>query len=139
MTEAERAEALRAGSRVLIPTADAAMTATWITQDGVVSNGSKTQFRYNADVRNRGHGTRQVKSEQLPRKYSSDRLWKNQAGINLNSHTHFRRFSEARFSEGRISAADSQRCKCGLTAQSDVLIPPRRQLVRILRRERTVQ
>ena len=44
---------------------DAEMNATWITSDGVLSGGTMTQVRYNVGIRNRGHGTRHIRSRTI--------------------------------------------------------------------------
>ena len=87
MTAAERAylEALSDNSTGATTDSDANMNATWITTDGVLSGGTATQLRYNVGVRNRGHGTRTSRPHNFHVNIPSDRLWKKQAGINLNS------------------------------------------------------
>ncbi len=61
------------------------MNATWITTDGVNTGGTTTQLRYNAGVRNRGHGSRQSNPNNYHVNIPGDRPWKNLTGINLNS------------------------------------------------------
>src|SRR5438874_1994509 len=85
MTEAERAELFALGRKCPDSDSDAEMNATLITQDGVVTDGSTTQLRYNVGVRNRGHGTRQSNPNNYHVNIPADRMWKNQTGINLNS------------------------------------------------------
>lgn len=64
---------------------DATMNATWITSDGIVSNGSSIELRYNVGVRNRGHGSRSARPHNFHVNIPDDRTWKKQSGINLNS------------------------------------------------------
>src|SRR5439155_21739646 len=86
MTEMERAELYAIGSTACPDyDSDAQMNATWITMDGVVSGGTTTQLRYNAGARNRGHGTRHVRPNNYHLEFPTDRQWKQQTGINLNS------------------------------------------------------
>src|SRR5882762_6905996 len=85
MTEAERAELFAIGRQCPDSDSDAEMNATFVTMDGVVTGGSTTQLRYNIGVRNRGHGTRQSNPNNYHVEIPSDRVWKKQSGINLNS------------------------------------------------------
>lgn len=85
MTEAERAYLFALGAGCPDSDSDAEMNGTWITTDGALSGGTSTQVRYNVGVRNRGHGTRQSVPHNYHINIPSDRLWKGQAGINLNS------------------------------------------------------
>lgn len=89
MTEMERAELYAIGRQCPDSDSDAQMNATWITMDGVVTDGTRTQVRYNVGVRNRGHGTRQSNPDNYHLNIPGDRLWKGQAGINLNSQFAF--------------------------------------------------
>lgn len=109
MTEAERAELHALGRKCPDSDSDAAMNATWITIDGVVSDGTTTQLRYNAGVRNRGHGTRQSSPNNYHVDVPSDRLWKKQAGINLNSqYTHSHLVGSAIFRRLLVPMPDSR-------------------------------
>ncbi len=85
MTEMERAELYAIGRKCPEEDSDAEMNATWITTDGVVSGGTTVQVRYNTGARNRGHGSRDSNPNNYHVNIPSDRLWKGQAGINLNS------------------------------------------------------
>ncbi len=89
MTEAERAEIYALGRGCPDSDSDAEMNATWVTSDGVLANGTTTEVRYNVSVRNRGHGTRQSNPNNYHINIPADRLWKGQAGINLNSQYAF--------------------------------------------------
>jgi hypothetical protein len=86
MRETERAELYQLGRQFPDADSDAQMNATWITTDGVLDNGSATQLRYNARVRNRGHGTRTANPNNYHVNIPDDRLWKGLGGINLNAH-----------------------------------------------------
>src|SRR6266850_1624797 len=89
MTELERAELYLIGRKCPEDDSDAQMNATWITTDGITSGGGPTLLRYNVGVRNRGHGSRSSNPNNYHVNIPSDRLWKKQAGINLNSqYTH---------------------------------------------------
>jgi hypothetical protein len=68
---------------------DANMNGTWITSDGVSTDGTTTQLRYNIGIRNRGHGTRKSDPNNYHVNIPGDRPWKNLAGINLNSQYAF--------------------------------------------------
>jgi hypothetical protein len=85
MTEMERAEIYAIGRQCPDSDSDAQMNATWITTDGVVTGGTTTQVRYNAGIRNRGHGSRQANPNNYHVNIPGDRAWKNLTGINLNS------------------------------------------------------
>lgn len=85
MTEMERAELYALGRKCPDSDSDAEMNATFITRDGVVTGGSTAQLRYNAGIRNRGHGTRQSNPNNDHVNIPTDRKWKNESGINLNS------------------------------------------------------
>lgn len=111
MTAAERAylAALSDNSAGATTDSDADMNATWITADGVFSGGTTTQLRYNVGVRNRGHGTRRSRPHNFHINIPSDRLWKNQAGINLNSqYTHIQVLGSALFRRLAVPMADSR-------------------------------
>jgi hypothetical protein len=91
MTELERLELYQLGRGCpgTAPGAsmdsDAQMNATFISSDGVASGGSTVQVRYNAGVRNRGHGTRSSNPNNYHVNIPGDRPWKDGTGINLNS------------------------------------------------------
>lgn len=89
MTEGERAYLFDLGKGCPDSDSDAEMNATWITRDGVLSGGTMTQVRYNIGIRNRGHGTRTSVPHNYHVNIPQDRLWKGQAGINLNSQFSF--------------------------------------------------
>jgi hypothetical protein len=89
MTDVERAELYALGRTCPDSDSDAEMNGTWITQDGVLAGGTTTQVRYNVGVRNRGHGTRQSNPNNYHVNIPADRLWKGQAGLNLNSQYAF--------------------------------------------------
>ena len=109
MTERERAEIYALGRKCPDSDSDAEMNATWITVDGVVANGTTVQCRYNAGVRNRGHGTRQANPNNYHVNIPEDRLWKGQAGINLNSHyAHSQVIGSAVFRKLGVPMADSR-------------------------------
>lgn len=109
MTEAERAYILALGAGCPDSDSDAEMNATWVTSDGVLSGGTSTQVRYNVGVRNRGHGTRQSVPHNYHVNIPSDRLWKNQAGINLNSqYTHSQVIGSAVMRKAGLAMADSR-------------------------------
>src|ERR1051326_9151879 len=111
MTAAERAylDALSNNSTGATTDSDANMNATWITSDGVFSGGTTTQWRYNVGVRNRGHGTRRSRPHNFHINIPSDRPWKDQAGINLNSqYTHSQVLGSALFRRLAVPMADSR-------------------------------
>jgi hypothetical protein len=64
---------------------DAEMNATWISLDGVSTDGTTAQLRYNVGIRNRGHGTRSSNPNNYHVNIPNDRQWKGLQGINLNS------------------------------------------------------
>jgi hypothetical protein len=87
---------------------DADMNATWITTDAVVSDGTTTQLRYNVGVRNRGHGSRASRPHNFHLNIPSDRQWKHQSGINLNSqYAHSQVLGSAVFRKLGVPMADS--------------------------------
>lgn len=109
MTEIERLELHRIGRKCPDSDSDASMNATFITQDAVVSGGTTTQLRYNVDVRNRGHGTRQSNPNNYHVSIPDDRLWKKQAGINFNSQfAHNQVLGSAVFRKLEVPMADSR-------------------------------
>jgi hypothetical protein len=89
MTEMERAELYALGRQCPDEDSDAQLNATWLTVDGVVSDGSATAVRYNVGVRNRGHGSRHSNPNNYHINIPSDRLWHKKSGINLNSQYAF--------------------------------------------------
>jgi hypothetical protein len=109
MTEAERAELYAIGRKCPDSDSDAAMNATFVSVDGVMTGGSTTQFRYNVGVRNRGHGTRQSNPNNYHLEIPEDRKWKDQAGINLNSqYAHAQMVGSAIFRRLEVPMADSR-------------------------------
>lgn len=109
MTEIERLELYRLGRKCPDSDSDASMNATFITEDAVVSGGSTTQLRYNVDVRNRGHGTRQSNPNNYHVSIPDDRLWKKQSGINFNSQfAHNQVLGSAIFRKLGVAMADSR-------------------------------
>lgn len=109
MTEIERLELYRLGRKCPDSDSDASMNATFITQDAVLSGGSTTQLRYNVDVRNRGHGTRQSNPNNYHVSIPDDRLWKKQSGINFNSQfAHNQVLGSAVFRKLGVAMADSR-------------------------------
>ena len=109
MSEIERLELYRLGRKCPDSDSDASMNATFITQDGVVTDGTTTQLRYNVDVRNRGHGTRQSNPNNYHVSIPDDRLWKKQAGINFNSQfSHSQVLGSAVFRKLEVPMADSR-------------------------------
>jgi len=113
MTEAERAYLQaysdNSGSVTATTDSDANMNGTWITSDGVVTDGVTTQLRYNVGVRNRGHGSRQSNPNNYHINIPADRSWKNQTGINLNSqYAHSQLVGSAVFSRLEVPMADSR-------------------------------
>jgi len=109
MTEAERAELYALGRVCPDADSDAQMNGTWITQDNIVTGGTTTQLRYNVGVRNRGHGSRQANPNNYHINIPSDRPWKKQVGINLNSqYTHSQVMGSAIFRRLEVPMADSR-------------------------------
>lgn len=86
MTEVERAELYALGRQFPDADSDAAMNATWVSSDSILSGGTTTQFRYNVGVRNRGHGTRVANPNNYHVDVPTDRPWKGVYGINLNAN-----------------------------------------------------
>ncbi|MCP5515803.1 MAG: lamin tail domain-containing protein [Verrucomicrobiales bacterium] len=109
MRENERAELRELGRQFPDADSDAQMNATWITTDGVLTGGTTTQVRYNAGVRNRGHGTRTSNPNNYHLDLPEDRHWKGQGGINLNSHYAYSQIlGSAIFRRLGVPAADSR-------------------------------
>ncbi|HEY2951367.1 MAG TPA: CotH kinase family protein, partial [Verrucomicrobiae bacterium] len=109
MTEIERAELQTLSDDGTSTDSDANMNATWITTDGVVTAGVTTQIRYNVGVRNRGHGSRRSNPHNFHVNIPSDRLWKKQSGINLNSqYAHSQALGSAIFRRLELPMADSR-------------------------------
>lgn len=109
MREAERAELHALGRKFPDADSDAEMNATWVTSDGVLTGGTATQVRYNAGVRNRGHGTRTANPNNYHVNIPDDRHWKGQGGINLNAHYAYSQvLGSAVFRRLGVPAADSR-------------------------------
>src|SRR2546427_8617018 len=126
MTAAERAylEALSDNSTGATTDSDGNMNATWITTDGVLTGGTTTQRRYNVGVRNRGHGTRRSRPHNFHINIPSDRLWKNQAGINLNSqYTYSQVLGSAIFRRLAVPMADSRAVQVRVNGTNEMTQP----------------
>jgi hypothetical protein len=109
MTQAEAEYLFALGAGCPDSDSDAEMNGTWITSDGVLSGGTSTQLRYNVGVRNRGHGSRQSVPHNYHVNIPSDRLWKGQAGINLNSqYTHSQVIGSAVMRKAGLAMPDSR-------------------------------
>jgi hypothetical protein len=115
MTEMERFELYQLGrgcpgtSPGASMDSDAQMNATWIAADAVLSGGTSTQVRYNAGVRNRGHGTRSSNPNNYHVNIPGDRAWKNLTGINLNSqYAHSQVVGSAVFRRIGVPMAESR-------------------------------
>src|SRR5439155_17431460 len=124
MTEAERAELFAIGRKCPDSDSDAAMNATFITVDGVVTGGSTTQLRYNVGVRNRGHGTRQSNPNNYHLEVPADRKWKDQTGINLNSqYAHIQLVGSAIFRRLEVPMADSRAVQVRVNSTNLMALP----------------
>jgi hypothetical protein len=124
MTEVERAELYAIGRGCPDEDSDAQMNATWITVDGVVSGGSSTQLRYNVGVRNRGHGSRHSNPNNYHVNIPSDRLWHNQAGINLNSQYAFSQvLGSAIFRRLEVAMTDSTAVQLRVNSTNIMSLP----------------
>jgi len=100
------------------------MSATWITTDGVLTGGTRTQWRYNVGVLNRGHGTRRSRPHNFHVNIPSDRLWKDQAGINLNSqYTHSQVLGSAIFRRLTVPMADSRAVQVRVNGTDEMTLP----------------
>jgi hypothetical protein len=124
MTETERAELYAIGRKCPDEDSDAQMNATWITVDGVVSGGSSTQLRYNVGARNRGHGSRDSNPNNYHVNIPSDRLWHNQAGINLNSQYAFSQvLGSAIFRRLEVAMTDSTAVQLRVNSTNIMSLP----------------
>jgi hypothetical protein len=124
MTEMERAELYAIGRGCPDEDSDAQMNGTWITADGVVSGGSSTQSRYNVGVRNRGHGSRDSNPNNYHVNIPSDRLWHNQAGINLNSQYAFSQvLGSAIFRRLEVAMTDSAAVQLRVNSTNIMSLP----------------
>lgn len=124
MTEMEREELYEIGKGCPSMDSDAQMNATWITTDGVTSGGANTQVRYNAGVRNRGHGTRSNNPNNYHLKIPADRPWKNKTGINLNSHyTQSQVLGSALFRHAGLPMPESQAVQLRVNSTNLMLFP----------------
>ncbi|HUT09819.1 MAG TPA: lamin tail domain-containing protein, partial [Thermoguttaceae bacterium] len=84
MTEAERAELADIGAGGGDQNSDAQMNATFISIDGTAA-----LVRYNAGVRNRGHGSRTGPPNNYRVNFVHDRPWKGVSALNINCrYTH---------------------------------------------------
>src|SRR6266850_696882 len=124
MTETERAELYAIGRGCPDEDSDAQMNGTWITVDGVVSGGTSTQLRYNVGVRNRGHGSRDSNPNNYHVNIPSDRLWHNQAGINLNSQfAHCQVLGSAIFRRLEVAMTDSTAVQVRVNSTNIMSLP----------------
>ncbi|HTI97275.1 MAG TPA: lamin tail domain-containing protein [Dongiaceae bacterium] len=124
MTETERAELYAIGRKCPDSDSDAEMNATWITTDGVVSGGTTLQVRYNAGVRNRGHGSRQANPNNYHVNIPEDRTWKKQQGINLNSqYAPSQVLGSAVFRRLGLVAADSRAVQVRVNSTNLMTLP----------------
>ncbi len=80
MTEAERAELAGIPGSSDLQGPNSQMNATFISIDG-----SGTELRYVAGVRNRGHGSRRANPPNYRVNFPSEHPWKNRVALNLNS------------------------------------------------------
>lgn len=104
MTEMERGRLARIGSRSNgEEDTDAAMNATFISIDG-----TGTELRYRAAIRNRGHGTRTGPPNNFHVGFPRDGLWKDRGAINFNCrYTHAQILGSAIFRMAGIAAANA--------------------------------
>ncbi len=103
---------------------DAEMNATWVTSDNVVANGTTTQVRYNVGVRNRGHGSRFSRPHNFHLNIPSDRQWKHQSGINLNSqYAYSQVLGSAVFRKLEVPMADSRGIQLRLNGTNQMSLP----------------
>ena len=124
MAERERAELYALGRKCPDSDSDAAMNATWITTDGILKDGVTTQSRYNVGVRNRGHGSRQANPNNYHLDIPSDRLWKNQRGINLNSqYAHSQVLGSAIFRRLGLPMPDSRAVQVRINSTNLMSLP----------------
>jgi len=124
MRENERAELYAIGRTCPDSDTDAGMNATFVTQDGVVTGGTTTQVRYNVDVRNRGHGSRQANPNNYHINIPSDRAWKKQVGINLNSQfTHCQVLASTVFRRLEVPMTDSRAVQVRINSTNLMVVP----------------
>ncbi len=91
------------------PFSDALVNGTFINTDGVLDGGTTTQVRYQCGFRNRGHGSRTAVPHNFHVAFPKDNLWKNRAGMNLNTHyTHSQQLGSAVFRRLGLPMADSR-------------------------------
>ena len=82
----------------------AKFNTTWITVDG-----TSTELRYLAGVRNRGHGSRKRLPESLNVSFPNSDLWKNVSSFNLNTqYTHSQLFGSALFRKAGLAGPESR-------------------------------
>ena len=104
MTEAERAELDQIGSSSYDSDSNAQMNGTFISVDGV-----DTKLRYNVGVRDRGHGTRDVKPNNYRVNFPTDNPWKNVDAINLNTqYTWLQLAGSAIFQRSGLATGDAK-------------------------------
>ncbi len=91
------------------PDSDASVNGTFINVDGVVDGGTTTQLRYNASLRNRGHGSRTAVPHNFRVDFAKDNLWKKRAGINFNTqNTECQQLGSALFRRLGMPMAESR-------------------------------
>ncbi len=124
MTEAERNYLQTLSDKASTTDSDAAMNATWITSDGVLTGGTTTQLRYNIGVRNRGHGTRLSNPHNFHLNIPNDRAWKNQSGINLNAHYAYSQvLGSAVFRNLEVPMADARGVQLRVNSTNQMALP----------------
>ena len=79
MTEIERAELDAIGSSGATANSDATMNGTFISIDG-----TGTEVRYTMGFRNRGHGSRTARPNNIRVNFNNDQKWKGVRAMNLN-------------------------------------------------------
>jgi hypothetical protein len=103
MTEVERAELARIGT-VSYPGSDAQMNGTFISLDA-----TGTEVRYTVGLRNRGHGTRNLRPNNYRVNLASDRTWKNVSALNINGQfTHIQVLGSVLSLKSGLIGADSR-------------------------------
>ncbi|HTG43213.1 MAG TPA: CotH kinase family protein, partial [Verrucomicrobiae bacterium] len=119
MTEAERAELASIDNNVGgAANSDAQMNATFISVDGTGS-----QLRYLAGVRNRGHGTRTAKPNNYRINFRSDEEWKGVTALNLNAqYTWLQVLGAAVNLQSGIPGADSRAVQLRVNNQNVAFI-----------------
>jgi hypothetical protein len=101
MTEAERGRLAYIGTHSGQDGPDTQMNGTFISLDG-----TGTELRYRAGVRNRGHGTRNGPPNNYHVNFPHDQTWKGIGAINFNCrYTHAQILGSAVFSMAGIAAA----------------------------------